>query len=117
MHSQFFKRHLGGASEELAQGASESLFSGASEQIAKGQGRKFFFEIGTELIVYGRTEPDAQVTLGGKKVGLRSDGTFGMRFALPEGKIPLDFVAKSADGAEAREISTAVERTKTKYNP
>ena len=118
--SKIIKRLLLGASEELLVGASESL---ASESLVKGASerekrqRKFFFEIGTELIVYGRTEPDAEVFLGDKKIKLRSDGTFTLRFALPDGKIPLDFVAISNDKVDRREIQTSVERTMTRYNP
>lgn len=119
---KFIRRLLAGASEELVElgGASESISSGgaASEQnLPEYRRRKFFFEIGTELIVYGRTEPDAEVMLGDKKVTLRRDGTFTLRFALPDGNIPLDFVATSNDKVDRREISTAVERRKTKYNP
>jgi len=116
---QFIKRLLSGASEELVfLGASEAIFSGASEQSpGAGKGRKFFFELGTELIVYGRTEPDAEVWMLDKKIDLRSDGTFSLRFALPDGKIPLDFAAISNDKVERREISTSVERRKTLYNP
>jgi hypothetical protein len=113
-----------GASEELVTpeemttgGASESLSRGASEHLVGVAGRKFFFEIGTELIVYGRTEADATVLLGDRKVDLGPDGTFTLRFALPDGKIPLDFAAISNDRVERREITTSVERAKTKYNP
>ncbi len=119
-HGQFLRKLLGGSSAELVfPGASESVGGGASEQVPKGEGkkRKFFFEIGTELIVYGRTEPDAEVWLGNKKVPLRADGTFGMRFALPDGTIPLDFNAISNDRVETRRITTGVERFKTKYSP
>lgn len=116
---QFVKKLLSGASEELViLGASESQPIGASEQSARiAKQRKFFFEIGTELIVYGRTEPDAEVRLEGKIIPLRADGTFTLRFALPDGKIPLGFTAVSNDKVEKREISTAVERQKTRYNP
>jgi hypothetical protein len=118
---QYVKKMLGGASEELVlMGASEQQHvGGASEQSQReARFRKFFFEIGTELIVYGRTEPDATVTLCGMNVPLRSDGTFTMRFALPDaGKVPLDFSATSADKVETREISTKVDRVKTRYNP
>lgn len=117
--SQFYKKLLSGASEELMKGASEFAKEisngGASEREQKQ--RKFFFEIGTELIVYGRTEPDATVWLGNKEVKLRSDGTFTLRFALPDGKIPLDFVAQSFDKVDIRRISTSVERTKTIHAP
>ena len=117
---KFLKRLLAGSSAELVfQGASESVGGGASEK-GKEQAdrkRKFFFEIGTELIVYGRTEPDAEVWLGDRKIQLRNDGTFSMRFALPDGRIPLDFVAISNDKVETRRITTAVERFKTIYVP
>lgn len=113
---QYYKKIRVGASEELVLvgGASEQL-KGASEKIPPG--RKFFFEIGTELIVYGRTEPDAEVRLGDKIIKLREDGTFSLRFALPDGDIPLDFTATSNDKVEQRKIITSVHRTKTMYSP
>jgi len=116
--TEFLKKILLGSSAEmvLRQGASERIteaFSGASEQ--RQQQNDFFFEIGTELIVYGRTEPDAEVMLGDSRVKLREDGTFTMRFALPEGNIPLNFVATKADKTHQRTISTSVIRTPTKY--
>jgi hypothetical protein len=46
---------------------------------------KFFLEVWTELILYGRTEPDAELTVEGKKINLRPDGTFSLRYALPVG--------------------------------
>ena len=116
---QFLKRLLLGASEESALFGGASEF-GASERLAASVRedikRKFFFEIGTELIVYGRTEPDAAVSLGNKNIPLRGDGTFSLRFALPDGeKIPLDFTARSKDKIEKRRIETGAERKFTKY--
>jgi len=121
---EFYKRIILGSSAEMVLkgkaegGASEQNFgfldTGASEQQYKQ--RKFFFEIGTELIVYGRTEPDAKVILGDKEIKLREDGTFTLRFALPDNsKIPLDFTATSADGEEKRSIITSASRSKTKH--
>jgi hypothetical protein len=111
--SFFIKRITTGASESLVildhrKHVAGSLF--ASESLAKPKGRNFFFELNTELIVYGRTEPDARVWLGNKKIALNPDGTFAMRFALPDGKIPLEFKAESADKEETRNIDTYVER-------
>jgi hypothetical protein len=62
----------------------------------------FWFNVNAELIIYGATEPDAKVTLGGHEIKLRSDGTFSFRFALPDGKYDLPAVAVSADGDDAR---------------
>jgi len=62
----------------------------------------FWFNVNAELIIYGATEPDAKVTLGGHEIKLRSDGTFSYRFALPDGKYDLPAVAVSASGDDAR---------------
>jgi hypothetical protein len=62
----------------------------------------FWFMVNAELIVYGATEPNAKVTLGGTQVNLRPDGSFSFRFALPDGNYDLPAVAVSADGTDAR---------------
>ncbi len=113
-NAKFGRKVMIGASEFAYLGGSENLQGGASEFVQPDKKRKFFFEIGAELIVYGRTEPDAEVKLGDKKVGLKPDGTFSMRLALPDGKIPLPFTATSKDKIDTRKISTQVER-KTSY--
>jgi hypothetical protein len=71
---------------------------GGMAQSSKG----FWFNVNAELIIYGATEPDAKVTLGGHEIKLRSDGSFSYRFALPDGKYDLPAVAVSADGTDAR---------------
>lgn len=125
---EYFKRILLGASEEMMLrgrklfevlgGASEqfapSSAGGASEQ--KSAPQDFFFELGTELIVYGRTEPDAVVFWGDRMIPLREDGTFSLRMALPtDTHIPLDFKAISYRKKEQRTIITAAHREKTEY--
>ena len=65
-------------------------------------GKGFWFNVNAELIIYGATEPDAKVTLGGHEIKLRSDGTFSYRFALPDGQYDLPAVAVSASGDDAR---------------
>ena len=42
------------------------------------------FDIDAELIVYGKTDPAAHCTLQNEPVKLRPDGTFTMRFSLPD---------------------------------
>ena len=75
-----------------------SLSSPFGGMPAKG----FWFMVNAELIVYGATEPDAKVTIGGNPVKLRPDGSFSFRFALPDGNYDLPAVAVSADGTDAR---------------
>ena len=62
----------------------------------------FWFNLNAELIVYGATDPAASVTIGGRPVKLRPDGSFSYRFALPDGQYELPVTAVSADGTEAR---------------
>lgn len=87
--------------------------SGALSSIgvpAEAPRRGFRFVLDCELVVYGATEPDARLTLQGRPVALRPDGTFSTRFALPDGHYDLAAVARSADGNEIRYITPVVER-------
>jgi hypothetical protein len=82
-----------------------------------GIGRNFHFQLDAELIVYGTTEPNAQVTLQGETVQLRPDGTFTVRFSLPDSRQIIPAVAASADGVEERTIVLAVERNTKELEP
>jgi len=77
---------------------SSPLGGGLKAEITK----EFWFNVNAELIIYGATEPNAVVTLGGHEIKLREDGTFSFRFALPDGKYDLPVVAVSADGTDGR---------------
>jgi hypothetical protein len=68
-----------------------------------GRPRGFWFNVNAELIVYGATEPGATVTIGGRQIQLRPDGSFSFRFALPDGSYDLRLVALSADAMETRQ--------------
>lgn len=72
--------------------------------------RKFWLVVNCELIVYGATEPDAKVTVQGKPITLRPDGTFSFRYALPDGKQVIPVEATSNDGIDKRRITPVVTR-------
>ncbi|MBM3846026.1 MAG: DUF4912 domain-containing protein, partial [Verrucomicrobia bacterium] len=74
-----------------------SPFGGAGER-RKG----FWFNVNAELIIYGATEPDAQVSIGERVIQLRADGTFSYRFSLPDGQYDLPAVAVSNDRTDSR---------------
>lgn len=78
------------------------------------KGRGFWFNVNAELIIYGATEPSAEVSVGGRVIKLRSDGTFSYRFALPDGNYDLPVVAVSSDKAEARHAALNFTRS-TEY--
>lgn len=80
----------------------EAPSSAALARPAGAARRGFWFNINAELIVYGATESDATVTVDGLPVALRPDGTFTLRFALPDGEYALRAVAVAADGRDAR---------------
>jgi hypothetical protein len=79
-----------------------------------GGKKPFHFEIDAELIVFGKTEADARVTLQGEPIKLRPDGTFTVRYAMPNARQVIPAVAASSNGLEQRTVVLAVERnTKT----
>ena len=88
---------------------SGGISSGASFY-RKPAERKFWLVVNCELIVYGATEPDAKVTIQGKEIKLRPDGTFSLRFALPDGKQAISCEALSRDGIDCRRITPIITR-------
>jgi hypothetical protein len=96
---------------------SPAVTSFGSGAFGHGKQRQFWFQLDAELIVYGATEPNAKVTLQGEPVKLRSDGTFTMRFSLPDSRQIIPAVAASADGIEERTIVLAVERNTKRLEP
>ncbi|MBN1586354.1 MAG: DUF4912 domain-containing protein [Candidatus Omnitrophica bacterium] len=93
--------------------SSESLFSempsGRPVGIRVDRRRQFSFWVKAEWILYGGTEPDAEVLVNGERVPLRSDGTFTFRFALPEGEHRVPVTATSSDRVETRGVTCQVD--------
>ena len=82
--------------------------------------RQFWLVADAELIVYGATEPDATVTIGGRPIKLNSDGTFRFQMSFQDGLIDYPILAVAADGEQNRAIhmkftrETPEQRTNTK---
>lgn len=81
------------------------------------QKQDFHFSLDAEMIITGATTPDARVTLQGDPVQLRSDGTFTVRFSMPDSRQIIPAVASSADGSEQRTIVVAIERNTKVMEP
>jgi hypothetical protein len=62
----------------------------------------FWMRVNAEVVLHGSTEPDAQVSIAGRPVRLRPDGSFTFRFSLPDGDFTLPVVAVSGSGVDAR---------------
>jgi uncharacterized protein len=97
-------------------GETHSQFGACVESLS-GHSSDFDFQVDTELIVHGVARPDAHVTLRGEPVKLRSDGTFAVRFNLPDRRHVLPVVASSRDGAQQRTIVLAVDRNTKVMEP
>lgn len=63
-----------------------------------------------EVIFYGGTHPDAKVTVGGREIPLRPDGSFHFHFVFPDGEFEIPVVATSPDGKETRSAVLSFER-------
>jgi len=71
----------------------------------------FWLVAEAELVLFGATEPDATVHVGGQRVRLRGDGTFSARMAFPDGETSIPIEATNADGSEQRTIKVVFTRS------
>ncbi len=95
---------------QISSGAFSGNLSSASSLMGRKKEKNFFLEVWTELILYGRTRADATVSVAGKKIKLRSDGTFSSRYALDEGDFRFDVTATSCDKSDSITVVPAVKR-------
>jgi hypothetical protein len=108
--TELVRRQLGReiSSQGAAQLSGPTSPAGAVTSVAspfggeQPRGKGFWFNVNAELVIYGATERDATVTIGGRKIKLRHDGSFSYRFALPDGRYDLPVVAVSADDTDGR---------------
>jgi hypothetical protein len=83
--------------EMCTSGTHSSLSSGP-----RGHDRSFAMHVNAELIIYGGTVPGAKVSVDGKEITLRPDGTFSYHFAFPDGRFHIPIHATAPDGQEKR---------------
>ncbi|RKY35908.1 MAG: hypothetical protein DRP78_04930, partial [Candidatus Omnitrophota bacterium] len=92
--------------EQLSSGVLSSM---GSSVIQKSE-RDFWLVVNTELIVYGATQPGAEVTIQGKTVQVDEYGNFSLRVSLPDGSQVIPVKAVSPDKVEARVITPIVNK-------
>jgi len=90
---------------------------GINGSTGNGSQRRMHFEVDAELVVFGATEPGSHVTVRGEPVRVESDGSFIVRYNLPDRRQVLPIVAASGDGGEQRTIVLAVERNTKVMEP
>jgi uncharacterized protein len=84
--------------------------SGIGMDIGERQ-RQFWLIADAELIVYGATEPDATVTIGGRQIKLNPDGTFRFQMSFQDGNIDYPIVAVAKDGEQQRSVHMTFDRS------
>ncbi len=93
----------GHTSSRIIKRLQKNLSLGGSSSWSGAPGGKtasplFWLRAGTEIIIYGATEPDAAVSINGKPVKLEKDGAFSVRFSLSDGTQAVNVEAVSRDG-------------------
>jgi hypothetical protein len=87
-----------------------SMAAVPSSPMVPGKARSFWLRADAELIVYGATEPDARLTIGGRAVPLSPDGTFYLRIHFPDGVQDFPIEAVAADQEQKRAIHMTFHR-------
>ena len=78
---------------------------------------QFDFEVDAHMVIQGKADPHANVTLAGEPVKLRGDGSFTVKMELPDKRQVLPIVASSRDGTQRRTTVLAVERNTKVMEP
>lgn len=72
--------------------------------------RNFDFQIDADIVLYGQTDPSVQISIKGEPIRLGADGSFSVRFSLPEKRHVFPIDASGSDGVETQRVILAVER-------
>ncbi|MDO4585726.1 MAG: DUF4912 domain-containing protein [Planctomycetia bacterium] len=72
--------------------------------------RNFDLDVDAEIVIRGKTEPGVQLAIKGEAIRLKDDGSFSIRYHLPERRHVYPIVAISPDGIETQTVILAIER-------
>ncbi len=75
------------------------------------------FYVDAEVVVKGRAASDTTVSIKDEPIPLRSDGTFSVRYSLPERRHVFPVVMTSRDGMETQTIVLSVDRNTKRLDP
>ena len=89
---------------------------GFSADFVPPRPRQFWLVADAELIVYGATEPDAAVTIGGQQIELSPDGTFRFHMSFQDGELDFPIQAVASDGEQMRKVEMDFKRETPRRN-
>jgi len=72
--------------------------------------RNFRFAAEVDVIIHGKADPNVQVTIKNEPVVVNADGTYAVRFALPEKRHLYSIEAEGSDGVEMQRVILTLER-------
>ncbi|MDR1957622.1 MAG: DUF4912 domain-containing protein [Planctomycetaceae bacterium] len=72
--------------------------------------RESLVTMDADVLIYGVTDPDVQLLIKNEPVQVTKDGTFMMKFTIPEKRHVFPVVATSGDGIESQTIILSLER-------
>ena len=70
----------------------------------------FGFRVNAEVVLFGSTRPGSRVTIFGRPVELRPDGSFTFRCALPDGRFEVPMQVEGPQGMDVRQAVLTLAR-------
>jgi hypothetical protein len=70
----------------------------------------FWFRVNAEVVLFGSSRPGSRVTIFGRPVELRPDGSFTFRCALPDGRFEVPIQAVCPQGGDVRKANLTLAR-------
>lgn len=102
--------------EKLRRPMNRSALSRYGVAGAPGQ-KELEFVVDAELLIFGQTHPNAQVSIASEPVKLREDGSFTVRMSLPDRRQVLPVTSSSFDGMQIHTTVLAIDRNTKVMEP
>jgi hypothetical protein len=83
---------------------------GAPGSGSESPSEDFWFRVNAEVVLFGSTRPGSRVTIFGRPVELRPDGSFTFRCALPDGRFEVPMQAVGPQELDVRQAVLTLAR-------
>lgn len=127
-HAEKYYAQSGGYDVTKVSGDLKAVFEEKSEQPMHSAaiqaiptlsrfGASLAFQVDAHMVIHGRTDPNASVTIAGSPVSINNDGSFVLRMELPNKRQVLPVTASSFDGTQQQTTVLAIERNTKVLEP
>ncbi|MDR1290993.1 MAG: DUF4912 domain-containing protein, partial [Planctomycetaceae bacterium] len=104
---RIFEKHL---NRPMSQPLVSRYKSTRQKNINEKTKRNFGFNVDADIIIHGKTDPSVRVTVKNEPITINSDGTFSVRFSIPEKRHVFPIEAEGNDGVEVQRVILTMER-------